>query len=138
MDALKDHNLKADKDFIITFESLSFEEGEKATKKLLDLPIPPDGIFAANDTTAVSAIMYAKKRGIKIPDELAVIGFNDDPIASIVEPALSTVIHPAIKMGQLSAKRILQHAVEKDEEVLFETSILPTELCIRNSSLKNK
>ncbi|RNL84925.1 LacI family transcriptional regulator [Sinomicrobium pectinilyticum] len=136
LDALKDHHLPVDNDLIVSFKSLSFGEGEKATRNLLDLPQPPDAIFSANDTAAVSAIMYAKKRGIKIPEELAVIGFNDDPIASIVEPALSTVIHPAIKMGQISAQRILQHAAEEDENNSPEVTVLPTELLIRDSSKK--
>ncbi|MBC9797403.1 LacI family DNA-binding transcriptional regulator [Sinomicrobium weinanense] len=134
IDALKDYNIPVDNDLIIRFKSLSFEEGEKATRKLLDLPGPPDGIFSANDTTAVSAILHAKKRGVKIPEELAVIGFNDDPIASIVEPGLSTITHPAIKMGQICAQRILQHAREDQDHAVSEITVLPTELLIRDSS----
>lgn len=134
LDALKDHNIAVNNDLIVSFKTLSFDEGEKVTRDLLDLPQPPDAIFSANDTAAVSAIMYAKKRGIKIPEELAVIGFNDDPIASIVEPALSTVTHPAIKMGQISAQRILLHAAEDDEDTVSEITVLPTEIIVRDSS----
>src|SRR5690606_8681478 len=124
LDALKDHHLPVDNDLIVSFKSLSFGEGAKATRNLLDLPQPPDAIFSANDAAAVSAIMYAKKRGIKIPEELAVIGFNDDPIASIVEPALSTVSHPALKMGKIAAKRILNHSSKNHDEEVSEITVL--------------
>ncbi|UGU14518.1 LacI family transcriptional regulator [Sinomicrobium kalidii] len=138
MDAMKDHNIPLDDKLIIGFKTLSFEEGEKVTRKLLDLPEPPDGIFSANDTAAVSAILHAKKRGVKIPEELAIIGFNNDPIASIVEPGLSTITHPAIKMGELSAQRILQHAKEDYDSTITEITVLPTELLIRDSSDRKK
>src|SRR5699024_12846749 len=91
MNALREHNIPIDEQLIIHFKTLSFEEGEKATKQLLKLPNPPNVIFSSNNTAAVSAILCAKKKGVKIPQELAVIGFNDDYISSIVEPALSTI-----------------------------------------------
>lgn len=135
LDALIDNNIPIDKDLIINFSTLSFEEGEKATNKLLNMTQPPDGLFSANDTAAVSAIMCAQKRGVKVPDELAIIGFNDDPIASIVNPGLSTITHPAIEMGKISAERILEHLqnIKKENQ---ELTVLDTELIIRNSSKK--
>jgi LacI family transcriptional regulator len=60
---------------------------------------PPDGIFCANDTAAVCAIRHAKKRGIRIPEDLAIIGFNNDAICEIIEPMLSSVHRPAEEMG---------------------------------------
>src|SRR5690606_30375510 len=101
LDALRDSGLPILEELIVHFKTLSFEEGTKATKKLLKLEAPPDGIFSANDTAAVSAVMCAKKLGVEVPDQLAVIGFNDDPIASIMQPSLSTVSHPASKMGAI-------------------------------------
>lgn len=136
LDALKEHHLKVDPQLIIYCKTLSFEEGEKATDELLKLPNPPDGIFSSNDTAAVSAILCAKKKGVKIPEQLAVIGFNDDPISSIVEPALSTVSHPALKMGKIAAKRILNHSSKNHDEEVSEITVLSTEIIQRASSLK--
>ena len=136
LDALKEHHLKVDPQLIIYCKTLSFEEGEKATNELLKLPNPPDGIFSSNDTAAVSAILCAKKKGVKIPEQLAVIGFNDDPISSIVEPALSTVSHPALKMGKIAAKRILNHSSKNHDEEVSEITVLSTEIIQRASSLK--
>ncbi len=137
MDAISEHGLEVDEDLILNLKTLSFDEGKKATKKLLKLENPPDGIFSANDTAAVSAILYAKKKGIKIPQELAIIGFNDDPISRIVEPTLSTVSHPAIKMGEISTKRILEHATRKLDAAVSEITMLDTEVIVRNSSNRN-
>src|SRR5690606_29732734 len=136
IDALREHHIEVDEQLIIHFKTLSFEEGEKATKKLLNLPNPPDGIFSSNDTAAVSAILCAKKKGVKIQEELAVIGFNDDPISSIVEPALSTISPPALKMGKIAAKRILNHSSKHHDEEVSEITVLSTEIIQRGSSDK--
>ena len=136
LDALRDSGLPIMEDLIVHFKTLSFEEGHKATKKLLKMEQPPDGIFSANDTAAVSAIMCAKKMGVEVPQQLAVIGFNDDPIASIMQPSLSTVSHPASKMGAISARRILNHSGHNHDADLTEITILGTEIIQRDSSMK--
>lgn len=138
LDALKEFGLPIEENLILHFKTLSFEEGKKMTAKLMAMPNPPDGIFSANDTAAVSAIIYAKSMGIKVPEELAIIGFNDDPISSIVDPALSTVSHPAAKMGEISAKRILEHSNNNYDKTVSEVTILNTEIIIRDSSNRKK
>jgi LacI family transcriptional regulator len=137
VDALLESGLNVDEDLIMGMKTLSFDEGEKATKKLLNLADPIDGIFSANDTAAVSAILYAKKVGLKVPRDLAVIGFNDDPISRIVEPALSTVSHPAIKMGEISTKKILEHSTRKLDDSVSEITMLDTTIIVRDSSNRN-
>lgn len=137
IDALKEHGLEIDQNLIQDLKTLSFEEGKKATRKLLKLKNRPDGIFSANDTAAVSAILYAKENRIRIPQDLAIIGFNDDPISRIVEPTLSTISHPAIKMGEISTKRILEHSTRKLDEAISEITMLDTEVIARNSSKRN-
>lgn len=131
--ALKDHDLAVDMNLIIESDVLSGDEGLKATEYLLNLPVPPDGIFSANDTAAVSAIVCAKSKGVRIPEELAVIGFNNDPISLIVEPALSTVGHPAVEMGQIAARQVLRKKSHKDI-ARPETIVLKTEILVRESS----
>ncbi|UOB19091.1 LacI family DNA-binding transcriptional regulator [Abyssalbus ytuae] len=139
IDALIDNNIPVDEGLIINFDTLSFEEGEKATNLLMEMQNPPDGIFSSNDTAAVSAILTAKKRNIRIPDDLAVIGFNDDPLASIVDPGLSTITHPAAEMGKISAETILEHLkLGNNKKKKSHTYILSTELLIRESSNRKK
>ena len=135
-DALEQNGFEVDDNMIKNLKTLSLEEGKAATEKLLNSSSPPDGIFSSNDTAAVGAILCAKKMGIKIPDDLAIIGFNDDPVASIVEPALSSVSHPARKMGEISTQRILEHSSESFDSGVSEITMLDTEIIVRNSSLK--
>nr|WP_315257653.1 LacI family DNA-binding transcriptional regulator [uncultured Flavobacterium sp.] len=137
LDALKAHNLPIEEDLIIKLELLVFAEGIKATNKLLDMNNPPDGIFSSVDITAISAIQCAKKRGVKIPEELAIIGFNDDPISSIIDPGLSTISHPAFKMGQISAEKILNHLLSPKKDNIKEVTYLNTEVIIRESTKRN-
>lgn len=132
--ALEEFDIAADTSLIIYFNTLSFEEGGEATSSLLSLKNPPDGIFSANDTAAASAIICARKKGVKVPEELAVIGFNDDPIAAIVDPPLSTVTHPAYKMGKIAANRVLNHNTETYESESSQVTILNTEIIVRASS----
>ena len=138
LDALRDNDIPIDESLIIDLETMSFEEGKESTKMLLEMDHPPDGIFSSNDTAAVSAIITAKEKGVKVPEELAVIGFNNDPIASIVDPALSTVSHPAMKMGEISTQRILQHSSRKLDTDISEITMLDTEIIVRNSSNRKK
>ncbi|WP_324721715.1 LacI family DNA-binding transcriptional regulator [Salinimicrobium sp. HB62] len=136
-DALEQNGLQIYDENVISLETLSMEEGMAATEKLLTSPHAPDGVCSANDAAAVGAILCAKKFGVKVPDELAVIGFNDDPVASIVEPALSTVSHPARKMGELSTQRILEHSSAGLDSGISEITMLDTEIIVRDSSRKN-
>lgn len=144
-DALLEHDLDIDSTLIIIDTTLTFEEGETAANFLFDLPNPPDGIFVTNDTAAVGVIQVAKKRGLKIPEDIAIVGFNDDPIASIIDPQLTTISHPAVKMGQTSAKKILNHlkSVKKNPDTskiddITEITFLNTEVLIRTSSERIK
>ncbi len=134
IDALKEFNLPIEKELILSLKSVSYEETETATNKLLSSKNPPDGIFAAGDMLAISAIQCAKKRGVRIPEALAVIGFNDDPNSRIIEPNLSTISHPAEKMGQAAAEIILKNLEQSIKEDIKEITFLNTEVIIRESS----
>ena len=135
LDALSKSKIDLDESLIVTMQSMSAEEGKAATLRLMQTAIPPDGIFCSNDTTAVSAILSLKELGVRIPKDVAVIGFNDDPISSIVSPPLSTVFHPALDMGALCTKRILDHILNNEEKSTnSKVSKLKTHLIVRASS----
>lgn len=139
VEALKQHNLPIDEKLLLKGNILSSEEGTRLAEYLLSLPNPPDGIFSANDTAAVSTIQYAKSIGIKIPEQLAVIGFNDDPICQIVEPKLSSVVHPALQMGKITMEKILQLTSENGfQNGNGQPTILDTTLVLRDSSMRKK
>ncbi len=135
--ALQEAGLPVDESIILEGNILSADEGAKWTAYLLGLQNPPDGIFSTNDTAAVSAIQYAKSVGVRIPDELAVIGFNNDPLCLIVDPPLSSVTHPAMDMGKLAVEQIIR-IMESAEPVPVQTITLETEVIARASSLRNR
>ena len=135
--AMREYNMPINEDYIYHNDVLNAEEGFRIAEHLLSMDTPPDGIFTVNDTSAVSIIQYAKDKGIKIPDELAVIGFNNDPVSLIIDPQLSTVGHPAIEMGRLAAQQVLKQDKFKDV-AKSETVMLRTELLARASTLRKK
>ena len=137
IEALKDNNLPVDEDLIVSLKSVTYKDGVKACNKLFDLNPIPDGLFAPGDILAVSAVQTAKKRGIKVPEDLAVIGFNNDPISQIIDPNISTITHPAEKMGKKAAE-IITRSLKPNEEHddVEEITFLKTEVLVRESSNK--
>lgn len=137
LDALKAHKLTLDENLTVRVKGITYEEGEKASRKLLKMKNRPDGIFAPGDILGVSAIQVAKKLGIKVPQDLAVIGFNNDPISHIIDPNLSTITHPAEKMGQASAELILNNLKSSKKDEIREIAFLNTEVLPRESSMRS-
>jgi DNA-binding LacI/PurR family transcriptional regulator len=134
--ALKKNNLDIEQAIILEASSLSAEEGTRLTEQILSMDNPPDGIFCANDTAAVSAIQYAKKEGIKIPEELAVIGFNNDPICEIIDPSLSSVHHPAEEMGEAAVRQATVMLGGETESDSPNRVVLDTYVVVRASSAR--
>jgi len=134
--ALKQNKLKVDKELICFTSTLSYEEGVKAAEQLLKLKERPDGIFCANDNTAISAIQVFRKAGLKVPEDIAVVGFSNYPISSIIEPKLTTIDDRAFEMGQAAAKLLIRQIEDKDSIVASETIVLKTELIVRDSTTR--
>lgn len=134
LSALARHGIPNDPDLII-HNLLGADEGIENARKIMAMNQPPDGIFSANDTAAVHALLELKKAGWDIPNDIAIVGFNDDPISSIVEPKLTTISHPALEIGRTTARRLIKR-ICANEKMDPETIIIPTELLQRASSKK--
>ncbi len=136
LDALKKYNIKINKDYIIQVLGYTHADGIKPAKQLFQLSDPPDGIFAVNDCIAIAALSVVKKLNLKIPDEVSIIGFDDDPHSSYFSPALSTVWQPVFSIGMLAARILLGHLDNSNTENEFRREIFKTELIIRDSTIK--
>lgn len=140
-EALKEHNMTFNKELVAICPSGTIEEGKKATEKLLSLKNPPDAIFATNDPAAMGAMQAIKAKGLKMPTDVALVGFSNWFFSSLMDPPLSSVDQPGFEMGQEAAKLLIRQ-IEKqekdDEDITPETKILKTRLIIRESSLKKK
>lgn len=86
----------------------SFESGQRAIRKLMSLPEPPTAVFAVSDTMAIGSLETALEMGLRVPEDVAIIGFDNIPDASWVRPRLTTVAQYPEKMGYLLAKSLFQ------------------------------
>ncbi len=92
---------------LIAQGNYTFETGVTAANRLLDLSPRPTAIFASNDEMAAGIVFAARERGISIPDELSVIGFDDTPIAAHIWPPLTTVRWPIVSMARAAARKLV-------------------------------
>ncbi|KAA0991761.1 LacI family DNA-binding transcriptional regulator [Dyadobacter aurulentus] len=104
---------------------------------LLDLAERPDAIFAVNDSAAIEIMLIAKEKGIRIPEELGVVGFSDNPESAYIGPGLTTIRQPTLEMGRTTAEWILQ-LVDAENISLHERKVLKTELIVRGSSVRSR
>jgi LacI family transcriptional regulator len=108
------------------------EPGRDAAEYLLDLPEPPTAIFAFNDNIAIGAIQAARARGLRVPEDLSVVGFDDVELATIVTPMLTTVRQPLAEMGRTAVSLLIRLMEQQSLETLHLE--LATRLVIRDST----
>jgi len=131
LSALRDHNLEYGKE--LTMESISTQEsGYEAMRKILKSSSIPTAVFAANDLDAIGAMKAIKDKGLRIPEDISLIGFDDIQLASYTEPSLTTVRQPIYEMG-ITAISLLVRLIEEKEKRPSRVE-LPTQLIIRESS----
>jgi LacI family repressor for deo operon, udp, cdd, tsx, nupC, and nupG len=128
--ALSDHNIKIDGD-LINEGDFGYKSGYKNMSKLLKLDKAPTAVFADSDQMAIGAIKAIKSHGLKVPDDFAVVGFDNIEIASIYEPSLTTVCQPMYEIG-VKAMQLLLDILEKKERENIKIK-LESKLIIRDS-----
>ncbi|HQD09826.1 MAG TPA: LacI family DNA-binding transcriptional regulator [Flavihumibacter sp.] len=137
IDALKDYGIAFDEHLLIHC-NLTKSDATNCVKKLLSLPEAPDAIFTYNSYIAFEGIGTVKNAGLKIPDDIAFVGFANEPIISYIEPQLTAVIPPAYVLGQEAVKLLLKKMDPKTNANSAETIILENEFVVRGSSVKKK
>ena len=105
-DALEERGLKLRPEYIAQ-GAYTFESGAACAELLLSRTPRPTAIFAGNDETAAGVYRTAYLRGLKIPDDLTVIGFDDSPLASRLCPSLTTMRQPIRDMGRVAAEKVI-------------------------------
>ncbi|NOR74869.1 MAG: substrate-binding domain-containing protein [Draconibacterium sp.] len=135
LQGLKECGLKFDSQLLAEC-NLSFEDATRATQQLLQIKKLPDAIFGLNDTIAFAAMKEIKKHGLKIPDDIALVGFTDEFHSTIVEPTLTSIIHPTLEIGRAAANLFVQ-LIEKGSNFKKQI-VLKTELVVRESSKKRQ
>lgn len=127
--ALAARGIPVDEDLIA--EGDFTEQGGQAAMRRL-LPHRPTAVFAASDMMAVGAIKVLREAGLRVPEDVAVVGFDDIPLASMVEPPLTTVRQPIEQLGSMAVELLVSLMENPGEETVHRV-VLPTELVIRAS-----
>lgn len=130
--ALSDNGIKIDKKLIIHC-GFNRENAYLATQKILKWKNPPDGIFTISDRIAIGAMMAIKEAGLNMPDDIALVGFNNEPINDLLSPGISSVDQPAFKMGKISAQTFFE-MLKNPENQMAREIILKPKLIVRESS----
>ena len=134
--ALKEAGIGVSNEYL-EVTGLTREEGREAFARLMSLPRPPDGVFCGNDTTALSALEYCQFYHLRVPQDVALVGFSDEPFSAVVTPSLSTVKQPGYEMGFLAAQKLINRIQSPNPPTPFEEFVLPSQLIVRQSSNLN-
>ena len=136
--ALLDNNIKYDSSLVYINEcsDKSFEEGKKNAKQLLKDHKDVDGIFINTDLVAIGAMTLFLEKGIKIPEQINIVGFSNWFMSSVISPSLTTVDQTGFKMGKKAFKILYKEmmAKKKNKNFDYKQVVLDTELVIRDST----
>ena len=131
--ALEKYDISSQEDLIV-YGGMHEKDGMEAFTKLYTNNNIPDAIFAVNDPVAIGAVIRIKEYNLKIPDDIAIVGFSNNPISALINPPLTTVVQPAYEMGKKAAEMLLASIEAGDAATSSKTIIMDTELIIREST----
>lgn len=132
-EALNKHGIPFKNEYVLS-SSLMELDGYENIKNVLEKGLFVDAVFSANDLAAVGAMKYIKEKDIKIPSDIAIVGFSNEPISRVIEPSLTTINQPGFVMGEIAANLLLEHIFDKKLDKKSQTIILESNLIKRNSS----
>lgn len=136
IDALKKHELPLDDELLIE-SSLTIKEGRAMMHQLLKLKHRPDAVYVAGDYAALGALQVLNEEGINIPEDIALVGFGDEPFTAMVTPTISSINQHSAEIGKQAAKTFLAHAKKSVIKQSLNKIILDAELVVRGSSKKS-
>lgn len=135
IDALTEAGIPIDERLIVEADSL--ENARNAVGELLDSGVLPDGIFAVNDMTAIGAMKTIQKRGLVVPDDVAIVGFSDGYLSGVTDPHLSSVDQHGYEMGTIAAEILFSRILADTDDYTPEVKVLHANLIVRGSSAKD-
>jgi LacI family transcriptional regulator len=135
--ALADYSLPFDADLLLV-NDLSEAAAIRSARQVLNMEQRPDGVFATNDFFAAVFLQTLKEGGLRVPEDIAIVGFNNDAISKIIQPKLTTINYPGEEMGEQAARSLLEQLAGLSSARSTDTIIIRSELIIRESSLHRK
>ena len=135
--AMREAGIRVSPSWIIK-KPLVLEGGETAFDHAMTLSDPPDAIFCAGDFAALGVMKAALKKGLRVPEDLGITGFANEPFTEFIQPSLTTVNQRGGEMGKIVANMLLQCGKNNTEPGVCEQIVLVPELIVRNSSILNR
>lgn len=133
LQALKDSYIEIDEKYIF-YDTIVFEKGYQACKEIFNSGLKIEAIFSASDISALGAIQCIKKLGYKIPDDIAIVGFANEPFDEILEPGLTSVEQHSFEIGKKVTELLIEEIMQPKGVREYKTIVLEPELIIRDSS----
>ena len=135
-EGLEANGLHYDSELVIE-GNLQYEDGRKGMEQLLALEKRPDAVFSASAYSAVGALEVCKEKGIDVPQEMAIVGFANEPFTSFCDPPITTVDQQSMLIGNAAAEIFLEQMSLGPEKFVPKRIVLTPELIIRKSSLRS-
>ncbi len=132
--ALEKHGLPVDDSLIVYCDN--YDCALSVTKQIMEMPHPPDAFFTTNDETAVGALNALKRMGLRVPEDVSLVGFTDGLVSTVTDPLLTTVSQHGIEIGRKAASILLKRILDDNETFDPITEVVKTDLVIRNSTKK--
>jgi LacI family transcriptional regulator len=134
--ALEDHNVAFDESLVIP-SNLQLNDGRESMLQLLRLPQLPDAIFSSSDLGAMGALQVLKEKGIRVPGEIALVGFSNEPFTMFSDPPLTSIEQHSKRMGNIASEMFLEEVKASPlDKFIPKKIVLSPELIVRPSSLK--
>lgn len=130
--ALKKHGVVFDETLVMESD-FTHEAAREATRKLYDLPQPPDAIFGFADIMAIGVLLEVKEMGLRVPEDVAIAGFGNDDVSALVHPSLTTMSQPSFEIGRKSATLLIEELSGEGPSVK-KLEVIKPQLIIRDST----
>jgi LacI family transcriptional regulator len=133
--ALADHNIPFEDDLLIV-KDITEQAGMEAATQIMAMQEKPDGLFVTSDLVAAACMRSLMEHGFRVPDDIAIVGFNNDPICRLTVPTITTINYSGMEMGRVAALQLMSALAKGETSLSTETTFVPADLIVRGSSLK--
>ncbi len=138
LNSFRKHGLNTEEKLHIEEVPLTLDKSQELVKQWIQRQESFDMLFCMNDMAALGGLQALLDAGYQVPKDCMVVGFSNEPVSKLMHPAITTVHQPAVAMGKVVTKKLIQHIEEPESITYSETTILKSKLIIRASSLRNE
>jgi len=133
--ALRQYDIPFSHDLMI-ISDIDSEGGVEAAMRILRMDPLPDGLFITSDLVAAVCIRTLQEAGVRVPEDIAVVGFNNDPVGRLITPKLTTIDYNGFEVGKVAAVSLLNQVTGREPGHSGRTAVIPAGLIVRDSSLR--